>query len=508
LIKSLFSTFRHQVFWPPFILLVAALVYSVVDVSDFFSKALLVNNFIIDHFGWLFSVGTALMLLTCIVIMFHPIGKTKIGGELAVPMLNTWRWFSIVLCTTIATGLIFWGTAEPIMHLNNPPSFSGANAGSDTAATNAMSYMYLHWTFTPYAIYTIPAIMFALAFYNEKRSFSLKSTLFPFLKQGQSKWLGISIDSICLYSLVAGMSASLGAGILTLSGGLKSIWAIDSKVLLLLITLAIVVTFVVSASTGLLRGIRILSVFNVRIFILLAVFVLIFGPTVSIFHQMLAGFSAYITNLPTFSFISIVYPDDPWPKSWTTFNWANWLAWAPITALFLGRLGVGYTVKKFMVINWLLPSLFGLIWMSIFSGAALDMQLNQGIDLQHLLSVSGPESIIYRLFDSLPLSNIIAAIFLFTAFLSYVTAADSNTEAMGAISSVGISTENQSPTVLIKIVWGATIGAVAFTMVSLAGIEGVKMLSNLGGIPALLLIIVINIGLIKLLFGNFNRRNS
>lgn len=460
----------------------------------------MINTFIIDHFGWLFSLGTALMLFTCVIITFHPIGKTIIGGAHAVPLLNTWRWFSIVLCTTIATGLIFWGTAEPIMHLNNPPAFSATKAGTEIAAQNAMSYMYLHWTFTPYAIYTIPAIMFALAFYNEKRSFSLKSTLFPFIKKGQSKWLGISIDSICLYSLVAGMSASLGAGIITLSGGLKSIWAFDDAALLFIITLVIVITFVVSASTGLLRGIRILSELNVRIFILLAVFVFIFGPAGSIFRQMFHGLSAYFTNLPSFSFISIIYPDDPWPKSWTTFNWANWLAWAPITALFLGRLGVGYTVRKFMMINWLLPSLFGFIWMSIFSGTAIDMQMNQGIDLQSLLAERGPESIIYRLFDTLPLSNVLAAIFLFTAFLSYVTAADSNTEAMGAISSTGISADNPSPPVLIKIVWGVTIGAVAFTMVSLAGIEGVKMLSNLGGVPALLLIIVINVGLLKLLF--------
>lgn len=439
------------------------------------------------------------MLLTCVLICFHPIAKVKIGGPSAKPFLNKWRWFSIVLCTTIATGIIFWGTAEPIFHISSPPSFSGTAANSEISGRYALSYMFLHWTFTPYAIYTIPAIMFALAFYNKHRSFSLKSTLFPFVAEGKRKWLGTSLDSICLYALVAGMAASLGAGILTLSGGIKSIFNYESGGLLLVITVMIVAVFVISAVSGLMKGIRILSDINIRIFILLTIFVFIFGPSGSIIWQGIESFGLYIRELPKMSLVSVLYPNDPWPKSWTSFNWANWLAWAPITALFLGRLSYGYTVKQFMIFNWLLPGFFGMVWMSVFSGTAIEMQLHQGIDLSQLLNQSGPESIVYRIFEELPLSTLVAVIFLFTAFLSYVTAADSNTEAMGGISSTGISPNTPSPPIAIKVVWGLTIGSVAFVMVSLAGIDGVKMLSNLGGLPALLLIMAINFGLLKLL---------
>jgi choline-glycine betaine transporter len=173
--------------------------------------------------------------------------------------------------------------------------------------------------------------------------------------------------------------------------------------------------------------------------------------------------------------------------------------------LFLGRLSYGYTVRQFMIVNWILPSLFGMIWMSIFSGTVIDMQLNQGINLNGLLSTLGPESIVYKMFETLPMKGMIAVVFLFTAFLSYVTAADSNTEAMGGISSTGISPDTPSPPKFIKVLWGITIGAVAFIMISLAGVDGVKMLSNLGGLPALFLIIAINTGLIKVLF--FTKKN-
>ena len=495
-----FSKFRHEVFWPAFILLLTALVYSIVDQEAFFESTIAINNFIINKFGWLFSIGTLLMFLSCLVLYFHPISKNRIGGKDAIPMLNKWQWFSIVLCTTIATGIIFWGTAEPIYHIVSPPKFSGLSPNSQAAGAFAMSVMYLHWSFIPYAIYAVPAIVFAIAFYNKNLPFSLQSTLFPFLGSKNTKWLSAGIDGICLYALVAGMAASLGAGILTLSGGFNYLLAWNPTWLLLVLTLVIVFSFILSAVSGLMKGIRILSDLNAKIFIALALFILATSDILSIVKLSAEGLWIYVTHFFEYGTLSITHPDDPWPKSWTTFNWANWLAWAPITALFLGKLSYGYTIRQFLLFNWIIPSLFGIMWMSIFSGTAIDVFLNQGIDLGSVLSKEGPEAIIYQIFETVPFSKIIAGVFLFTAFLSYVTAADSNTEAMSGISSTGISPTSPSPPMIIKIAWGLTIGTVAYTMISMAGVGGIKMLSNLGGLPALILILAINIGLLKMMF--------
>ncbi len=483
-----------------------ALVYSLVDETAFFNATSATNTFIIDTFGWLFSGGTLLMLLTCLALFFHPASRQKIGGADALPLLNRWQWFSIVLCTTIATGIIFWGTAEPVYHITSPPAFAKLPPNSDAAGNFAMSAMYLHWSFTPYAIYTVPAVVFALAFYNQKLPFSLQSTLFPFRGKRKNEWLGAGIDGICLYALIAGMAASLGAGILTLSGGVRYMSDREPDGLLAILTLLIVLSFVASAISGLMRGIRILSDINAKIFAGLTVFVFIFSDPLAILQLSADGLLTYFSSFFEYSTLSINHPNDPWPKSWTTFNWANWLAWAPITALFLGRLGYGYTVRQFLLFNWIIPSLFGIVWMSVFSGATVDMLLHEDIPLGNLLKTAGPESIVFKLFESLPLSNLVAGVFLFTAFLSYVTAADSNTEAMSGISSTGISPSSPTPPLFVKICWGLTIGAVAYVMVSMAGIKGVKMLSNLGGLPALFLILAITLGLIKLML--FNKKTE
>src|SRR3546814_19350815 len=56
------------------------------------------------------------------------------GGPDAKPLLDRWRWFAVTLCTTIATGILFWGVAEPLFHLNEPPKMLGLEPGSDGAA--------------------------------------------------------------------------------------------------------------------------------------------------------------------------------------------------------------------------------------------------------------------------------------------------------------------------------------------------------------------------------------
>lgn len=491
---------RHWVFWPPLALLFLAIGFSIMRTEVFLEISTQANQWILDTFGGLFAIVALVMLVLCFLTFFSPLGKMKIGGEHAKPILTRWRWFGIILCTTIATGILFWGTAEPLFHFNGPPDFAGIEAGSNEAARFSMSVMFTHWSFTPYAIYAVPALVFALAYYNFGSRFSLSATLSPLVKSELHGAVGSVVDAVSLFALVAGMAASLGAGILTLSGGIQKLFGIESSVLLLaIICLAIVVAFLLSAASGLLKGIRILSSINVSIFIGLAIFVLVFGPTKAILIQAADGIGAYISNFFNLHASTFIHSESAWPKSWTVFYWANWMAWAPVTALFLGRISYGYTVREFLLFNWIIPALFGIIWMGIFSGTTLHMEA-EGLALGESLKASGPESVIYLILEQLPLLKLILPVFVFTVFLSYVTAADSNTAAMAGISSKGVSPDNPEPPLFPKIAWGITIGAVALIMVSTAGIDGIKMLSNLGGLPILFLLGLVSIALMRMIW--------
>jgi choline-glycine betaine transporter len=477
---------KPLVFWPPFIFICLCILWNFVDKDGFVAASNAANSWILSTFDRAFVWGALLILAASIFAAVMPFGRTRIGGPKAQPLLKPWNWVAVALCTNTAVGILFWASAEPMYHINYPPKSLGLIPGSPASGEFALSTLFMHWSFIPCAIYALPAIMFAFGFYNMKGSFSLSTTLAPLIGMRRSEKMSGLIDTVCLYALVAGMAASLATGVLTLSGGLEHLYGIESNPLSwMLVTFAIVATFILSASTGLHRGISFLSSINMWVFFLLAGFVLVAGPTLYILTTGSETFIAFLQGFLRQATFSGFQPDDLWPRDWTVFYWANWLAWAPVTAVFLGRIGYGYTIRANLLVNLVVPAVFAIVWMSIFGGTAIHMELLQGLGLSATLKDRGPEGLIYQMFAQFPLAKLLIPLFLFSVFISYVSGADANTSAMAGMSSKGISQENTEPANGIKFVWGAAIGIISVVMLTAAGIDGIKMMSNLGGLPAL-----------------------
>ncbi|MEM8934964.1 MAG: BCCT family transporter [Pseudomonadota bacterium] len=483
---------RPLVIAPPAILLLLALAFSLIDFDGFHAAASTANQWILTRFDWLFSLASFCAVLVLIWVWVSPLGSVRIGGPTAKPILNRWNWFAITLCTTIAIGILFWGAAEPMFHFNGPPDFAGVDARSSGATHFALSAMFMHWTITPYAIYAVPALAFALAHFNLGRPYSLSGPLTLIFGRAATGRGGAIIDAIGLYALVAGVAASLGAGVMTIGGGVSELtgWH-DGVWMRLLIASSIVAIFVVSSISGIQRGIKVLSDINIRFFLLLSAFVLIFGPSWPILKAGFGGVVDYAVDFVPHSLSWGARAGDDWTRNWTVFYFANWLAWAPITALFLGRIAVGYTVREFLTFNLVLPAAFGGFWMTIFGGAAIEIDALTSGTLTQALETNGPEAVIYALFDALPLSSVLVVSFVFLSFISFVTAMDSNTHSIASVcfkSSID-SQEVRAAATRVKIFWGALVGAVAFVMTATTGIDGVRMLSNLGGLPGLFILI-------------------
>lgn len=495
MLKSL----RPLVFFPTFLILVSALVLSLVDLEHFTAVTGALNSKVLELFSWLFSLGSFYLLVLVVITYFSKLGDIRIGGENSTPLITKPRWFMIVLCTTLAVGVLFWTTAEPIYHLHAPPESLGIEAGSPDASLFALSAMFLHWGPTPYAIYCVPALIFALSFYNLKLPFSISSSLRPVFGKALTPRVSDIIDALALYSLVVGMASSLGTGALTLLGGVSQFIDIERNAITLgVFILLIVATFVFSAASGLNKGIARLSKANFWMLIALFVFVLICGPTVYMLSIGVEGLGAYLQNFFRLSLFTGQAANDPWPQWWSVFYWAVWFAWAPITAMFLGKIGRGYTVKEFIQVNLLFPSLFILFWVSVFAGTALYLDTTADGALYEVLNKGGVEQLLYYIMDQMPLSGVTSFFLILVAFISYVTAADSSTDAIGDLCTKDFTSESDEGTALpIKVLWGTLIGLVAWIMVSTVGINGVKQLSNLGGLPATLIILACSLTLIK-----------
>lgn len=469
-----------------FTTLVAA---SFIGPDAFLQAATVSNDWILRIFGNVFAFAAFVFVLTCLWAFVSPLGKIRLGGPDALPLLSRWNWFAITLSTTIAIGILFWATAEPIYHLYD--TGGAARVGSAEAQLFAMSSLYMHWAFTPYAIYTVPALAFALCYHNLKLPFSLSSPIAAVTGRPVPGVAAQLLDAICLLSLLFGLAASLGAGIMSISGGIDRVTPLSTgPIMLASVAAGIVAAFFLSSVSGLHRGIRLLSDYNTKLFAALAIFILLAGPTSQIVVLGVKSFGSYITEFVPRSLLLKPYDKEEWLNAWTVFYFANWMAWAPLSAMFLARIARGYTVREFIVMNLVAPAMFSVVWMTIFGGFAIELESGSPGILKSVLDSGGPEFVLYSLLETMPFGVFVAALFVILSFLSYVTAADSNTDVLARLSTRGESDMQTGGRqhIWIRLIWASLVGIAAWVMVSFSGIEGVKMLSNLGGFPALFVI--------------------
>lgn len=489
---------RKGVFWPSYI------GFSTIGLLSFFAGApyihtlLKARDLIFSKLDWLFAYGTLAMVLICVAIYISPLASVKIGGPDAKPLLNKYQWMAVALCTTVAAGIMFWATSEPLFHLYQPPITKGITPNSSDAEAFALATLFHHWSITPSAIYTLPALTFALAFFNLKQPFSLSSLFAPILGDRARLYSGF-IDACCVFSLVTGMSASLGTGAMTISGSYEKYVSKEYHPYLLGLLIAfLVICFTASAASGLMKGIRLLSSLNVKMFIAMVVFICFFGPIQEIVTLSWRSLNYLAHNFISMSTFTKTATGDDWPHHWSIFYWSSWLSWAPITAVFLGRISYGHTVRDFLHINLAVPAVFSCIWTGVFGATSLVYDRIDGA-LYKTLKNLGPNAVSYELLNHFPVPIAIIIFFVLITFISYTTAADSTTDAISALCSRQIHGEPLTKgSTTVKITWAFTIGFVAWVLSAHSGIEGMKLLSCLGGLPALFLILIATISLLKM----------
>lgn len=491
---------RWSIFLIPWALTIVVVIINFTN-GDLFNLLIMrATNFILDDFSWAFSLSTFICVVLIIIAYISPFGNVRIGGRDAKAELPMANYVWIVLCTVMAAGILLWACAEPMYHYYMPPSH--IEAQSPQAIQFLMKNIFLEWTFTPMCIYCLPAILFAFSFYNMGEKYSFGSMLYPALNKKTTIKLLPFIDGVCLFSLVCGMAASMGSAVFLLTDGIS--WMSDSIIannteLLIIISAIIVTAFVTSAMTGVMKGIKMLSTFNSRIYMTLGLFVLIFGPTTYILNMIVESFGAYLSDFCQMSLFISTIDGDKWAMWWPIFFWCNWLAWMPITATFLGRISKGFTTRQIIRAIVLYPSLFSVFWLGLFSSSSIFFEL-QGANINAAMIENGTAYATYKMLEQLPFSKITIFIFLLIVLISFITAADSNTNAMSGLCTNGLTKDDQESPKWLKIVWGITIGGICCVfLVAFNSTDALKYLSNLGGFPILFIIIIIIISFIKVI---------
>ena len=491
------------VFWPPFMVLFTSAILSLIDDKMFGSVVKTAFDWSVSNFGWLYSLTALAATVICAVIYCSPAGSIKFGGKDSEPEFETWNWFAMSLCAGIGIGIVFWGVAEPIYHVSSPPGTLGLEPFSTEASVFAITTCYLHWTFTPYALYVICAIPIGLAVYNHNQPFMVSSALYFILGDRTKGWIAKMVDAFCLYGVASGVAVSLGYGLMQIGSGLQEVFGIEpTKFVWAVIAVVIIATYTVSSYTSLQKGIRFLSDQNVKLFFAVMIFILILGPTRYIFDLGTQCLGEYVGNFFQKSLWLGAASDEQWPRWWSIFYWSVWIIYAPVVGLFLARLVRGRTIREFLTVNLIAPAVFGMVWFAIFGGASLEMQASGVFDLAKAMKESGMESTVFTFFKQFPLGNLLVPLFLFVIGISFVTLADSMTSCIAAMSVEGVDVSSSEPPAYLKIIWGVVVGFLAYFFISLAGINGPKMLSFLSALPIVFMIIAMGFSLLVYLYGS------
>ena len=498
---------RKPVFITMVALYAAIIILGLVSPESFASAEGAIVNFAAAGFGWLYDLVALAMLFICIWVMFSKkVGEIRIGGKNAQPIMSRWSWFVISLCGGIATGIVFWGIAEPITHfMSGIPGLPFEPETSD-AALYSLSTCYLHWGPVLYAFYAVMGIGVGVAVYNMRLPYRVCSTLYPILGKKAMGTLGMIVDIFCIFGLAGGVSASLGVSAMQLGAGLGLLTGLTpSNMVWTLILITIVITFIISSYTGIGRGVRFLSDKNAKIYMGLMAFVLLFGPTKYIVNMTTEALGFHIQNLFRQSTFLDTFEGGMWPTWWTINYWSFMIAYTPLIGMFLAKIAQGRTLKEFTIYNFLLPGSFGVIWFGIFGSASIHIQHNTG-GIWESMSELGTESAVFAFFEHFPLSRFLDALFMITAFLSVVTLADSMTTTISSLSIKAKDAANVEPPAPIKIFWGVVMSALALINIitannvgKVSGINATKQLAIVSAFPLLFIMVAIVYSTVKML---------
>jgi len=446
----------------------------------------------ISHFDWLFMLGGNVFVIFCLVLIFLPLGKIRLGGIDARPEFSTLSWFSMLFAAGMGIGLMFWSVAEPTGYYTNwfgtplnaaPRTSEGAEA--------AMGATMFHWGLHPWAIYAVVGLSLAFFTFNKGLPLTIRSGFFPLLKDRVWGWFGHVIDIVAVLATIFGLATSLGFGAQQAASGLKFLFGIDNGITTQVAIIGgVTAVAICSVMRGLNGGVKILSNLNMGLAALLLLFVILVGPTLAIFTSIGTTALSYVENIiPLSNWIG--REDEKFFHGWTVFYWAWWISWSPFVGMFIARISKGRTVREFLIAVLLVPTLVTLVWMASFGGAALEQAQNEiGALAKGITDVS---LAMFQMLQNLPMAEVssFAAIVLVLVF--FITSSDSGSLVVDSITSGG---KLDAP-VPQRIFWATMEGVIAAALLFGGGGDALSALQAAAitvGLPFTLVLLVMCIG--------------
>jgi len=449
-------------------------------------------DWVLVHFGWLFILAVAFFVAFTLFLAISRYGRIPLGKAGEKPEFSTVSWIALMFGGGMGVGLVFFGVAEPISHLMEVPPDINADPDTMEAARGAMQYSFFHWGIQPWAIYSVVGLALAYSTYRKGRGNLLSAPFTPML--GNPENVGGKIINI--FAIVVtkfGAGTSLGLAGLEIAAGLSYVFGFDpTNQLTVWAILIMTVIFVLTAISGVSKGMKHASNINLVLAFLLMIFILAVGPTAFILDVFGRSTGDYLFNFITMTFHTAGFSGGgavDWLPKWTIFYWAWWISWALHVGTFLARVSRGRTIREFVAGAVIVPSLGSFVWFAIIGGAGLHLQLTGQADISAAQDAGGEAAAFFSMLEAYPWFMFSGIVGILLVAIFFITGADTGAIVLGTLSSHGID----EPRRLISAIWGASTALVSIVLIIVGGLDAIETFVILAASPFMIIMIAMAI---------------
>lgn len=444
--------------------------------------------------GWFVMVLMSSIAIVSLYLAFSRYGNLRLGRDDDEPEFSTITWVTMMFAAGMGVGLLYWSAAEPLSHF----ALATQYFTDQEAARRSLFLTNFHWGLHAWAMFGLTGLVLAYFCFRHGAPQRLSSPLaITFGNRGWTRWVGGLVDVLAIYAVAIGVAGTIGMGIFQVRDGIgvMSGGQLAGGGLTVALFAALCLGFLVPLTVDLSRGMGALSNTAFGIAVVLALFVLLSGPTSYVMSVLVDAFGMYLQNVIPQGFRTYTFFDQRvrgWFADWTLTYMVWYISWAPFVGVFIARISRGRTIREYLLAVMFLPSLFSLFWYGVFGGVAFFETLEGERALVQTVSAN-IDSVTFVLLQKLPLSFLTQIAVVVSGFLFIITSVVSASLVLAMFAEQG----NPDPSVRMKLTWGVIVAALGLAMVLVGDIEVVRSIIVMAALPFILILPLLYVSLLK-----------
>lgn len=483
------STIKRWVFWPAAVVVITFSAFALIAPTAAETLFGAIQSSIVNAFNWYYVLLAAFFVAFALFLGFSRFGDIRLGSDNDKPEFSLGAWFSLLFAAGMGIGLVFYGVSEPLSHFVTPRP--GVTGTPEQLAGAAFSQTYLHWGVQAWSIYVIVGLGLAYAIHRRRRPVSIRWALEPLLgKRVRGGW-GNTVDAIALIGTLFGVATSLGLGVLQISAGLDFAGILEPSELAQIGIIAVITVFVLwSVLSGVTKGMKWLSSFNLVLAGLLVVYLLVFGQTEFLLREWVQSIGNYIQNFIGLSFNVSAFQGaagEEWQASWTSFYWGWWISWAPFVGIFIARISRGRTVRQFVMGVIIVPTLVTILWFAVLGGSALYIELDQPGSLTQADGSVDVNTALFQMLQFIPGTPVLTVGVIVLIAIFFVTSADSGALVMGMLATGG----QVNPAKWVRVFFTLITAVLATSLLLTGGLQALQTAAIIIALPFSVIMLLI-----------------